>query len=209
MRGIGPLDQVEPIVRRYGEVGVYLQEGRKLPSEHSLRVRRAAYGLRKIPGGRVDQVRLETPERDAILRPIELQASRRTNVIQKIVPLPLEGAAIRPGASAFGGIEGRVQTLSNRGGLRFTLYDTINDKAVSCYLAEGYEGIMRDAWGRMAVVEGLVTRDPESGRPLNVRRVRKVTILPEHSRGSLEARGAAPSLSGMSAEQAIRRLRDA
>ena len=209
IRGMGPAEEVEPIVRRYGEVGVELAEGKKLPSAYSPQVRTAAYGLRRIPGGKVESVVLETPEREAILRPREPPAPGQPRLV-RVAPAPLEGAAFRQATAAFGAIEGRVQTLTSRGGLRFTLYDTLNDKAVSCYLAEGYESIMRNAWGRLAVVEGWVSRDPLSGRPLAVRRVRDVRVLPERSSGSYrEARGAAPSLSGLSAEQAIRRLRDA
>jgi hypothetical protein len=33
---------------------------------------------------------------------------------------------------------------------------------------------MRDAWGRVVVVEGLVTRDAETGRPLEIRQVKNV-----------------------------------
>lgn len=207
-RGLGSVDKVEAVVRRYGEVGVELEEGKKLSPTYSPKVRRAAYGLRRIPGGRIESVRLETPEREAILRPIE-RAAEQSKLI-RMTPAPLEGAVILHATAAFGAIEGRVQTLSSRGGLRFTLYDTLNDKAVSCYLSEGYESIMRDAWGRLAIVEGLVSRDPLTGRPLVIRRVRDVKVLPEPGPGSYrDARGAAPSLTGLLAEQAIRRLRDA
>lgn len=83
------------------------------------------------------------------------------------------------------------------------------DKAVSCYLAEGYEEIMRGVWGKIATVEGLVTRDPLSGRPLAVRHITKVTPKPDRRISYRDARGAAPSLTGLTPEDAIRRLRDA
>lgn len=102
-----------------------------------------------------------------------------------------------------------MQTLSSRGGLRFTLYDLLHDKAVSCYLAEGYEEIMRDLWGKIATVEGLVTRDPLSGRPLAVRQITTVTPKPDLPISYRDARGAAPSLTGLLPEHPIRRLRDA
>jgi hypothetical protein len=207
VRGLGPKEKIERVVRQYGEVGVAIEQGKKL-TQHSDKVRRAANGLRRIAGGRIESVRLETPEREAILRPTPM---RRAD--QQVFPIPSPPPLLetfRSAAAAYGAVEGRVQTLSNRGGLRFTLYDTLNDKAVSCYLAEGYENIMRDAWGRLAVVEGLVSRDPLSGRPLAVRRVRDVTLLPERSAESYqEARGSSPSLTDLLPEQAIRRLRDA
>lgn len=82
-------------------------------------------------------------------------------------------------ADAYGGIQGRVQTLTNRGGLRFHLYDLLNDRSVSCYLEEGQEDIMRDVWGQLAVVEGWVHRDPVTGRPMSIRKVRNVSPVSE------------------------------
>lgn len=207
VRGVGSIEKIEHIVREYGEVGVALEQGKKL-KRYSPKVRRAANRLRRIPGGRIDSVRLETPEREAILRPVPVRRAGQLIFPISLPPPLLE--AIRPATAAYGAIEGRVQTLSNRGGLRFTLYDTINDKAVSCYLAEGSEDIMRDAWGRLAAIEGFISRDPLSGRPLAIRRVRHVTVLPERSIGSYQdARGSSPPLTDLLPERAIRRLRDA
>lgn len=207
VRGLGSIEKIEHVVREYGEVGVAIEQGKKL-KQYSPKVRRAANRLRRIPGGKIESVRLETPEREAILRPVPVYRED-----QQVFPIPwppplLE--AIRPATAAYGAVEGRVQTLSNRSGLRFTLYDTINDKAVSCYLAEGNEDIMRDAWGRLAAVEGFISRDPLSGRPLAIRRVRHVTALPERSIDSFQdARGSSPPLTDLLPERAIRRLRDA
>jgi hypothetical protein len=106
-----------------------------------------------------------------------------------------------------------VQTLSSRGGLRFTLYDTLNDRAVSCYLAEDFDQEhMRDVWGRRAIIEGWVKRDATSGRPLTIRRVSNVVVRPETEPGGSyrEARAAVPlSDSTLLPELVIRRLRDA
>ena len=115
-------------------------------------------------------------------------------------------------APYYGGVEGRVQTLTSRGSLRFTLYDLFYDRAVSCYLSEGREDLMRDAWGRYVLVEGMVYRDPVGGRPTSVRRVTGDTILtePEPGRSYVDARGALrQDASGLSPEEAIRRVRDA
>jgi hypothetical protein len=111
---------------------------------------------------------------------------------------------------AYGAVEGRIQTLTSRGGLRFTLYDSLHDKAVSCYLAEDLEDIMRDAWGRRAIIEGRVSRDAKSGRPLAVRGITTLQVLPEIAPEKYrDLRGIARSTSGLSVEEAIKRLRDA
>lgn len=111
---------------------------------------------------------------------------------------------------SLGGVRGRVHTLTSRRTLRFTLYDDVFDKAVSCYLQPGQEDIMRDVWGRVAVVEGMVTRDAETGRPITIRRVSKVTPVAEQRAGAWrEARGALAGASDEPAEVTIRRIRDA
>ncbi len=204
IRGVGNAGAIEAVVRRYAEVGTALAIDAPL-RPYSPPVRRAAGRLRAMVGGRVESIRLETAERDVILRPRPVQKP-------PVAPpsAPVAQPSVRVMAGAFGAIEGRVQTLTNRGGLRFTLYDTLEDRAVSCYLVEGREEVMRDAWGRLAVVEGWISRDPLTGRPITVRQVSNMKVLPDPPvSGYLEARGISPSLSGLLPEQAIRRLRDA
>jgi hypothetical protein len=105
-------------------------------------------------------------------------------------------------------VRGRVETLSHRGGLRFTLYALAGDRPVSCYLRQDDEERMRDAWGRVADVTGIVTRDATSGRAIAIRQVTNVQVVNEGDPlGFLAARGVAPG--GEPAEKVIRRIRDA
>jgi hypothetical protein len=106
---------------------------------------------------------------------------------------------------------GRVQTLSHRGSLRFTLYDLLHDRAVSCYLQEGQQDIMRGAWDRLALVKGWVKRDPVNGRPTTIRRVRAVEVRDEGQLGDWRQAGGLLRGEGTDepAEATIRRLRDA
>jgi hypothetical protein len=94
--------------------------------------------------------------------------------------------------------------------LRFTVYDLLYDKAIGCYITEGKEELLRNTWGKLAVIEGLITRDPVNGRPLTIRQVSNIAILPDPCGGREyeEARGAVPLLTGISPEDSIRRLRD-
>jgi hypothetical protein len=203
--GRGEAEKIARVVRGYESVGSALERDEPIP--YSPRVQRPARALRSIVGGKIESVTLETAEREAIIRPSRPRAA--------VTPLPGQPVlrAVQPLVAgrvpAFGAVDGRVQTLSNRGGLRFTLYDLLHDKAVSCYLAEGHEEIMRDVWGKVATVEGLITREPLSGRPLAVRQIAKVTPTPDFKTTYRDARGAAPSLTGILPEHAIRRLRDA
>ncbi len=180
--------EVETVVRRYLQVGVSLEQGEPIPFSEA--VVREAKAITNVLNGRVTTVRFETFEAEATVG----------------APAAVPDKLRQP---TYGAVEGRVQTLSSRGGLRFTLYDTFHDKAVSCYLAEGYESVMRDVWGRRAVVEGRVTRDALTGRPFVVRGITHIEDLPETDRGSYSGlRGLSPSRD-LSPEEAIRRLRDA
>lgn len=194
-RNGGEAGQVDRVVRAYLEVGEALEQGTTIP--YSPRVGREARAIAEVlKGSQVEAIRFETAEDEAIVR---------------------EGAVMsRPSAvsarqGAYGSVTGRIQTLTSRNALRFTVYDHIYDRAVSCYLVEGRESMMRQMWDRVATVEGWITRDPETGRPLTVRRVSNVTPLAEgEPEDYMKARGALPFSNGDERpENVIRRLRDA
>lgn len=197
-RGVGqngtPDEEIAAVAVDYLEVGRALERGVTVPFPAS--VQREAAGLAGVIDGGVSAVRFETAEADAL------------------VAQPT--AAASPGSSpkreaAYGAVTGRVQTLSSRSRLRFVLYDALNDRPVSCYLPEGMEGKARDIWDKLATVEGWVTRDPATGRPLSVRRVSAINVMEEGDvRGYERARAALPRLPEQPrAEERIRRLRDA
>lgn len=200
VRGV-PRDGVPPegisrVVRAYLEVGRALEERTTIP--YSPPVRQEAEALVAVlTDSEIEAVRFETAESEAIVR--EITEAREA---------PTAPAERR---GAYGAVTGRVQTLTSRNRLRFMLYDHIHDRAVSCYLAEGREDMMREMWDRMAHVEGWVTRDPESGRPLSVRKITRVTPISEaEPQDYTRARGALPlGPDDPKPEDAIRRLRDA
>jgi hypothetical protein len=108
---------------------------------------------------------------------------------------------------SLGAVRGRVEMLSQRNALRFSIYDLVNDRAVSCYPHPDHKDVMREAWGLIADVSGTVTRDVKSGRPLTIRRVTRVEVVAEGDPdGYLRARGALRTTEP--AEQVVRRLRD-
>ena len=186
--------RIDDVVRAYERVGAALETGVSIP--FSPAVSTAATTLTTILNGRVSSISLSTVEQDfTVYSP---QAA-------------IENTPVARRLGAYGAVEGRVQTISLQGGLRFTVYPSFDGRAVSCYLEEGRQDIMRDAWGRVAVVEGWVTRDRLSDRPKAVRRVRTVTIKGDGTPGDWrEARGAVPvPIGAMSAESAVGRVRDA
>lgn len=189
VRGLGEPDQVGRVVEAYERVGQSLEEHQ--PPPYSRDVVREAEGLTKILNGRIDFIRLETASRDAVVR-------RRPKIESE--PSSVE---------AYGAVQGQIDTLARRRGLRFTLYDSVFDRAVSCYLETDQEDLMRYAWGKRALVEGWVKRDAETGRPLTVRKIQNVEVLDESNGGTFrDARGAIPPNSEASPEEIIRRVRN-
>lgn len=188
--------EVERVVSAYGEIGQALQEGRPIP--YTPRVSEPAYQITHLVSDRIPYVRFETAEIDAMI----YQAA------QPSVPIV---ARTQPQRPSLGAVEGRVQSLTNRGSLRFTLFDTLHDRAVSCYLGVGQEELMREAWDKRAIVTGSITRDPDRGRPVAIRNIDAVKLLTNIEPGGyLRARGASLLRPGDHLpEETIRRLRDA
>ena len=113
---------------------------------------------------------------------------------------------------SLGAVTGRVQMLTNPGGLRFNLYDQIHDKAGDCYLQseqEEQKKLMRAAWGQRARVSGTVSREGVLGLPVAVCQILNIEALDERMIGSFrQARGVIPWQPGYErAETALRRLR--
>ncbi len=192
IRGISSdVAQVERVVSAYSAVGKALEQNRAIPySDH---VATPARKLAGLVGPKVHYIRFETVDDEAT------------------VAGPPSQAPIVPISVSYGAIEGVVQTLTNRGGLRFTLYDQLFDKAVSCYLKEGQEDIMREKWGKRAIVSGRIARDRFTGRPHSIREIRDFRIVTETIVGDYTAaRGAVkPAFGSPAPEELIRRLRDA
>ena len=182
---------VEEIVDQYERIGGAMEWHEDLLQFKS-RVVSAANAIRDLTET-TEYVRFQTSQRDCTIYRNGLTSQRP------------------PPTVAIGSVAGRVQTLSNRGGLRFNLYDTLHDKAVACYLTPGQEEIMREAWGNRARVTGRVSRDALNGRPIAIRQIISVEPLVETERGSYQrARGAvAWRVGDRLPEEVIRELRDA
>jgi len=172
-------------------VGDALSSGREIPFSEA--VRKNCRNITGVLNGKVTSIRFETPERDFII-------SGKSQVGEKTAPMKY----------SLGTVKGTVQTLSMRKKLSFTVWDSLFDKPVSCYLKEGQEELMREAWGKRAVVAGRIGRQAESGRPVVIREVKTIEILDKPERGSYKrARGILPWKSGDEKPEVIlRRLRN-
>jgi hypothetical protein len=187
----GEEETVELVVSAFGDVARALES--REPIARSRAVVNQARKLERLLDGAVSEIRIETPDSDAFIRRETIQIAVDPQVQQN-----------------YGAVRGRIQTLTTRGSLRFTLYDAVHDKAVSCYLQEGQQDLMRDLWDRFAIVEGLVRRDA-LGRAVTVRDITNIVALREPEPGRWrDAFGSVRKPPGSeSAETAIRRLRDA
>jgi len=69
---------------------------------------------------------------------------------------------------------------------------------------------MRGLWGHVAIVEGVVTREVNTGRPISIRNIRRVDPSEDSVPGQFkEAEGAVKPESGSrSPEELIRLFRD-
>ncbi|MCY3543388.1 MAG: hypothetical protein OXI16_14570 [Chloroflexota bacterium] len=188
-------DIPERIVKDYEIIGSSLGHNKMLPSSYNTRVKQAAKAVIALTEN-IEYVRFETSDSDFVIHG-DMYVSDTM-----LAPFPTVG---------IGAITGRIQTLSNRAGLRFNLYDTVHDKAVACYLNPKQEEIIREAWGRRAIVSGTVSRDASTGRPIAIRRIIDIEILEDVPSGTyLRARGAIPWQRGYKKpEEIIRQLRDA
>lgn len=187
-------EAIEKVVHAYLEVGEAIRHGSEI--NYSPPVKTAAKKLTALINGGIKSVRFETSDND-----VEIFASPEVWRQMPVVAFPEED---------FGAVIGRVDSLRKRGGLRFTLYDLIDDRAISCYLAVGSDDVMRAAWGKLAMVEGRVKRDRECGRATTIRDVREIRVIQEGKPGDYrQAIGAAAGFLGnMLPEEAIRKGRD-
>ena len=185
--------KVERVIDDYEKIGSALS--RHEPPRHAnTRVVQAAGAIAAFAGSQ-EYVRLGTPDHDYVIYG---------------KGIPDDDIPTSPLIS-IGAITGRVQTLSNRAGLRFNLYDTVHDRAVTCYLGPDQEATMRKVWGNRATVVGKISRDPLTGKPISIRDIRQVKLLDDVAPGTYrQAGGAVPWEPGdMMPEEAIRLLRDA
>ncbi len=180
------------VVKAYAKVGMLLQRNQPLP--FSTKVKQAANGLRGLMNGRITSLRFETSESDSEVHSHPEERPDDSRLVH-----------------SYSAIQGRVQSISNRGRLRFTLYESQQDRAVSCYLSEGCEDVMRNAWGQLVVVEGVVSRDALNGAILSVREIspRGVRLVPSSKYTWRDAIGCCPAPeNSIPTEDSVRQSRD-
>ncbi len=183
---------VHRIVNAYETTGSALRKGEPIP--YSERVRQEASKITGLLNGKVTEIRFQeipvsTPH----------DGGAQSAVADETKPIV-----------ALGAVEGVVQTVTSRHALRFTLYDTVNDKAVNCFLNPAQHDMMAEYFDKRAIVQGLVTRNAVTGRPTEIRHISKVELV-EGPTDYRRARGVLSSylITDELPEVTVRRNRDA
>ena len=160
------------IVKSYEKLGRALQNGDPIP--FSPQVTQIANQFPKLISRKITAIRFETSTQDYVVYSPE-SVLRQSQVQPRV---------------SFGVVKGVVQTLTTRGKLKFTLYDAVFDKAVSCYLQPEYQLQMIDIWDKEVQVAGRVTRQATTGQPVIVRDITSITPVVKPQKGSFRnARG--------------------
>jgi hypothetical protein len=79
---------------------------------------------------------------------------------------------------AFGSVEGRLHTVSDRGGFRVAVYDSLRDKRVECNIDKSTLDDALEAFGKRVTVHGMVTYQP-NGIPERVS-VDRIDVFKSH-----------------------------
>ena len=114
-------------------------------------------------------------------------------------------------SQSIGAVAGRIQPVHDRDASWFLLLDPERDVEVQCHADAALMDLARTMAGQLVCIEGWLSRDGVTGRPLSMNPVMEITALPEVTPGSFRAaRGVAPVAEGsILPEEAIRRMRDA
>ena len=69
--------------------------------------------------------------------------------------------------SAYGAIEGTLQTISNRAGFQFVVYEALTDRGVNCFVRPDMFRDAHAAFGKRVKVSGLI-RYAKDGKPISI-----------------------------------------
>ncbi len=182
------LDTVMHVVAAYSAVGKALKANETIPYPS---VREPAQRLTNLLNGKITSMRFETAIEDIII-----ESHYKTERALKLT-------------YAFGRLKGTIQTVSMRRGVHFTLYDVLFDRPVNGYLQEGQQELIRENWGKKVFVSGRICRDPDTGKPLNIRDISGIEPANSKLGGFRRARGVIKLKHGETPESAVRSIRDA
>lgn len=194
VRGLSEdFDAVERAVRAYAAVGEALQHNEPIP--FSPTIQRSAQALTRLLNGHITSLSFTTDTSTHVVQSVATDENAEQQAKWLV---------------AWGSLTGDVGAISTRPQLQFTLYDSLFDKAVGCYLNRESERLAREIWNKRVTVTGRIYRRAEDGKPVRIRDVANVQVLSPTGGDFRRVRGADPWQPGDELpEVVIRRLRDA
>ncbi len=183
-------EDVEKITTAFAVIGQHLQIGKPIP--YSQKVTQSVWKIASILDGKISSIEF--------------------GVDDQIYHITQSGFQEKPitKAYSYGVIIGKVENLIGHRKLKFTLYDNLFNRGVTCYVEEEKRELLRNIWGKTVSVTGYIYRDMVTGRPLEIHDIESIEIVPLKEPGIYKkARGVLPWKPGdETAAQTIRRLRD-
>lgn len=152
---------IKQIRKAYIELGRKIVHGETLTNDYP--VIQAVTGLRRLINGRITSIRFETDE-------------KKYTIKKHTIFTPTK---VYWDTETFGGARGRVQSISDRQYLHFTLFDYNDDHPIACSSLETLKEEMRNAWGKLAYIEGTVIRDKETDLISSIGNITKITLIKE------------------------------
>lgn len=156
-QGYAPtFEPIERVVSAYHVVAGAISSSETIP--YSYQVVESARKLASLIGENISALSMLAGERIA------------TRIVQ-----PIERVIKTEKVHSIGVLTGRLETLQRRRNA-FTLYDSIFDQGIQCLVADDLTEQLRQAWGKEVSVTGNIIRDPETGRPLEIREVTDIKV---------------------------------
>ena len=152
-------DAVHRVVDAYDRVGAALAIGDPVPYSDAVLARTDR--LTSLIDGRVKSLRFRTSRR--------IHEVRHASTPALWQPLPH--------LDSFGALEGVVETLARRRGMRLVVYPDNEAGGIPCFVTPEHEARMPDLWGKRVRVEGLLRRNGETGMPLSIRDVTDIEVV--------------------------------
>ncbi len=162
--------------------------------------KKAVDSLRAVLNGKITGVVVSTRSGDATLRPLPPKVAEEKQQVDNASFME------RP---VLGTVSGRAYVVNIRKDLLFELDDPKSGNVVLCYLEPQQRAWLDGLLGQMVEVDGLISRDAVSGKPIAVR---SITRIEERE---LVAAGAFDQIPGLfkdrlnvESDEAVRRIRN-
>ena len=176
---------VDQVISAYERVGAALANGDPVPFSETIVAHTDR--LTGLINGRVTSVRFRT--------------ARTTHEVRQPAPSTLARQA--PHEDSFGAVEGVVETLAWRRGVRFVVYPVDEARGVPCYMSTEDEAKMAQLWRKRVRVEGLVRRDSATGDPLSIRDITNIEVLEPPAAEPEDLWGILPTIGDRKPEEVI------